>query len=90
MKRALVAILAAMVVSATPLVAVAQAPMGTELSMLEQAVHNQFGKLGISEYQMEDLTLGQLAEIKQVVGSSDYGDNEKKNQIMQIIERGTN
>jgi hypothetical protein len=55
--------------------------------MLEQAVHNQFDRLGISDYKMEDLTLGQLAEIKQVVGSNDYGQAEKKTQIMQIIER---
>ena len=36
---------------------------------------------------MEDLTLGQLAEIKGIVGSGGYSDGDKKEQIMQVIER---
>jgi hypothetical protein len=89
MKTPLKAILVAAAVSAAPFVAAAQS-MDRELTMLEQAVQNAFTRLGVTEYKMEDLTLGQLAEIKAVVGSGDYSPNEKKLQIMQIIERPTN
>jgi hypothetical protein len=88
MKKPLKAILVAAVVSASPFAAVAQ-PMDTELTMLEQAVHNAFSRYGVSEYKMEDLTLGQLAEIKGIVGSGDDSGGDKKAQIMQVIERGT-
>ena len=86
MKMPLKAILVAALVSASPVAVLAQ-DMDNELTMLEQAVHNAFTRYGVSEYKMEDLTLGQLAEIKAIVGSGDYSDGDKKEQIMQVIER---
>ena len=85
MNMPLKAMLVAAAVSVSPFAAVAQS-MDTELTMLEQAVQNAFSRLGVTEYKMEDLTLGQLAEIKAVVGSGDYSEADKKRQIMQIIE----
>jgi hypothetical protein len=87
MKKTIVAFLAASMVSAAPFAAFAQENMDHDLSMLEQSVQNSFAKLGITEYKMEDLTLGQLAEIKSITGSNDYSTSEKQKQIMQVIER---
>jgi len=58
--------------------------MDVGLSMLELAVSREFGKLGIDVDPMT-LSLNQLALIKAVVGSSDYGSDEKAAQIQAII-----
>jgi hypothetical protein len=89
MKKNMIAMLAATVVVATPMLATgafAQFAMG-ELNMLEQAANNHFVRLGISQVNMGDLTLSELAEIKQVLNSNDYNDADKKFQIEKILNR---
>ena len=89
MKKNMIAMLAATVVVATPMLttgAFAQYAMG-ELNMLEQAANNHFVRLGIESFDMGDLTLSQLAEVKQVLNSNDYNDADKKFQIEKILNR---
>jgi hypothetical protein len=89
MKKNMIAMLAATVVAATPMLATsafAQYAMG-ELTMLEQAANNHFVRLGITQFNMGDLTLSQLAEIKQVLNSNDYNYSDKKFQIEKILNR---
>lgn len=62
------------------------ATMDVGLSMLELAVSREFTKLGIDVDPMS-LSLNQLATIKAVVGSSDYNENEKAQQVKAIIAR---
>lgn len=62
------------------------ATMDVGLSMIELAASREFTKLGIDIDPMS-LSLNQLAQIKSVIGSSDYTVNEKKQQVEAIIAR---
>ncbi|MEO0911465.1 MAG: hypothetical protein AAFY59_00525 [Pseudomonadota bacterium] len=85
MKRTFIALSTATVLAAAAFAPAAVA-MDQELSMLEQAVNNQFGQLGIEDVAMGDLTLGQLALVKNVLESDDTTAN-KKRRIEAIISR---
>jgi len=86
--KSLVAILAAGMLSVSPLVISGALAMGNELTMLEDAINRDFAKLGIAKFEMGDLTLSQLAEIKRVLDSNDYSSSERKQQIEVILTRG--
>ncbi|MEM1266380.1 MAG: hypothetical protein AAGI50_10235 [Pseudomonadota bacterium] len=84
MKRTLIAVTTAAALSfagATTAVA-----MGEQLTMLEAAIDSEFQRLGIQDIGMGDLTLGQLALIKNVIESED-NTQEKRRRIMAIVDR---
>ncbi len=62
------------------------ATMDVGLSMLELAVSKQFSQLGIDTDPMS-LSLNQLANIKGVLGSSEFNKNEKTAAIKAAIAR---
>jgi len=86
MKKTLTAAVAAVMLTAAPFAAFGQT-MGEGLSMLEAAIDNQFSALGITDYQMGELTLSQLSTIRSVLSSSDYSQTEKKQQVEAILRR---
>ena len=57
------------------------------LTMLETGAKNEFTRLGITDVDPMTLTLQQLAEIKTVIGSSEWSGPEMKAQIEKIISR---
>ena len=85
MKKTLTVAVASAMLVASPFAATGAFAMGQELTMLEAAIDNQFNALGITDYQMGELTLSQLSLIRAVLGSSDYSQTEKKQQIEQIL-----
>ncbi len=85
MKRNLIALSTAVALSAAAFAPAAVA-MDQELSMLEQAINNSFSQLGIEDVSMGDLTLGQLALVKNVLEGDDTTSN-KKRRIEAIISR---
>jgi hypothetical protein len=58
--------------------------MGEGYNMLEAALMGDFERLGIPTETLDDLTLGQVAAIKNIVESED-NDNQTKGQIEAII-----
>jgi len=58
--------------------------MGQGYDMLTTALMNDFERMGISTDTLDNLTLSQVAEIKQVV-ESDAGDTQKKGRIEAIL-----
>ncbi len=62
------------------------ATMDVGLSMLELAVSKQFSQLGIDTDPMS-LSLNQLANIKAVLESSEYNQNEKAAAVKAAIAR---
>jgi hypothetical protein len=87
MKRSILTVCTAAVLAASPLSAVGAFAMDEELTMLEHSVNNEFAMLGITDYTMGELTLGQLAAIKAVTQNGDYSSSEKKNQIEVILDK---
>ncbi len=85
MKRSLIALstVAALTVTGFAPAAVA---MEQELTMLEAAINSSFSQLGLEDINMGDLTLGQLALIKNVVESDD-STTEKRRRIEAILSR---
>lgn len=64
----------------------AHSPMMSQgYDMLLAALVDDFERIGVEMDTMDNLTLGQLAAIKQVIESQD-SDNNKKGQIEAIIE----
>lgn len=59
--------------------------MGEALSMLELQAQNELRDYGFADTDVMDLTLSQLAKIKTISQSSDYGSNEKMRQIEQVL-----
>ena len=59
--------------------------MGEALSMLELSAQKELRDYGFSDTDVMSLTLTQLAKIKTISQSSDYGSNEKMRQIEQIL-----
>lgn len=58
--------------------------MGEGYDMLQAALVGDFERLGIPTETLDDLTLGQVAAIKNIVESED-NDNQTKGQIEAII-----
>jgi hypothetical protein len=59
--------------------------MGEALSMLELSAQKELRDYGFSDTDVMSLTLTQLAKIKTISQSSDYGSNEKMRQIERIL-----
>lgn len=59
--------------------------MGEALSMLELSAQKELRDYGFSDVDVMSLTLTQLATIKTISQSSDYGSNEKMRQIERIL-----
>jgi hypothetical protein len=59
--------------------------MDVGLSMLELAADAALKKYGFADRDVMDLTLTQIAAIKGVTSSNDYGDNERRQQIGVIL-----
>jgi len=59
--------------------------MGEALSMLEIAAKRELVAIGLSDVDPMSLSLSQLAQIRSVMGASDYNENEKALQIKQIV-----
>jgi len=64
--------------------AVAQT-MDEGLSMLELAAERELKAIGLDDVDPMSLTLNQLALIKTITSSSDYGVNEKAKQVQAIV-----
>lgn len=60
--------------------------MQQELTMLELAVGNAMNRLGITGYDINELTVGQLAQIKGEI-ESDNSDGVKKRNVEAIIAK---
>jgi hypothetical protein len=59
--------------------------MGEALSMLEIAAQRELTAIGVTDVDPMSLSLSQLAQIRSIMGSSEYNENEKSNQIKQIV-----
>lgn len=59
--------------------------MGEALSMLELSAEKELRDYGFADTDVMSLTLSQLAHIKNISQSSDYGSNEKMRQIERIL-----
>jgi hypothetical protein len=59
--------------------------MDVGLSMLELSADVALKKYGFEDQNVMDLTLTQIAAIKAVTSSNDYGDSERKQQIGVIL-----
>ena len=60
--------------------------MSEGYDMLTAALANDFERLGLDTAGLDNLTLGQIAAIKQVADSSD-SDGEKRNRIEAIVNQ---
>ncbi len=86
MKKFLVAVALATALSAGAASAQSDTAEMTEgLTMLETGAAKELTKIGITDVDVMDLSLSQLAQIKSVLESSDYNVNEMKNQVMSIV-----
>lgn len=86
MKTALTAFALATGLLAAPAIAQdANMTMDVGLSMLELAAHKELSQYGFGDFDVMDLSLNQLAKIRYVAGASDYSENDRKQQIKQII-----
>ena len=74
----------AVVMAASTGAALAQT-MDEGLSMLEVAAKRELTEIGLTDVDVMTLTLNQLALITTITGSSDYGVNEKAQQVQAII-----
>jgi len=59
--------------------------MDEGLSMLEVAAERELKAIGLDDVDPMSLTLNQLALIKTITASSDYGVNEKAKQVQAIV-----
>jgi hypothetical protein len=84
MKRILTAIAVAASLAA-PAALAQDGEMGEALSMLEIAADRELKAIGITDVDPMSLSLNQLAQIRSVMGSSEYNTNEKANQIRRIV-----
>jgi hypothetical protein len=82
MKNMLAAV--AVALAATTGAALAQS-MDEGLTMLETAAKRELTQLGLTDVDVMTLNLNQLALIKTITASSDYGVNEKAKQVQAII-----
>jgi hypothetical protein len=82
MKRLALALVLASGALAAPVFA---QDMGEALSMLELSAQKELRDYGFADTDVMSLTLTQLAEIKTISQSSDYGSNEKMRQIERIL-----
>ncbi|MBM2577146.1 hypothetical protein JQC91_12630 [Jannaschia sp. Os4] len=78
-----IATLATVAMLALPGAASAQS-MGQGFDMLTSALVNDFTRMGISLGLLDDVTLGELAAVRNVLNSSE-SDNQKKGQIEAIL-----
>jgi len=89
MKRSLTALALAATLSAGGAgIAAAQsttATMDVGLTMLELAVGNEFRKLGMSDVDLQSLSLHQLSQIKAIFEDRDYTNTERAEQVRKII-----
>ncbi|MBA3324852.1 MAG: hypothetical protein H0T41_06155 [Rhodobacteraceae bacterium] len=86
MKKFLVAVALATALSAGAASAQSDTAEMTEgLTMLETGAAKELTKIRITDVDVMDLSLSQLAQIKSVLESSDYNVNEMKNQVMSIV-----
>ena len=86
MKKFLVAVALATALSAGA--ASAQndtAEMSEGLTMLETGAAKELTRIGITDVDVMDLSLNQLAQIKSVLESGDNTANEMKNRVMTIV-----
>ncbi len=59
--------------------------MDVGLSMLELSADRELTRYGFRDVDVMDLTLNQIAKIRYVATTSDFNDNDRKQQIEQII-----
>jgi len=83
MKRLALAL--ALASSATLAAPVFAQDMGEAISMLELQAQKELRDYGFADADVTGLTLSQLAQIKTISQSSDYGSNEKMHQIERIL-----
>ncbi len=88
MKRLIAAAAVATALSTTPLWAQAEPTMDESLSMLEVAAKRELTAIGLTDVDPMALSLNQLAQIRSVMGSSEYSENDKASQIRRIVEGG--
>ena len=89
MKRSLLAVCTAAVLAASPFAGSAFAMDKEQTERTPSLLPVEFAMLGITDYTMGELTLGQLAAVKAVTQNGDYSTSEKKQQI-EVILRGSN
>jgi hypothetical protein len=66
-------------------ISLANRTMDVGLSMLELSADMALSKYGFGDQNVMDLTLTQIAAIKAVTSSGDYGDSERKQHIGVIL-----
>lgn len=59
--------------------------MDVGLSMLELSANTALSKYGVGDQDVMDSTLTQIAAIKAVTSSNDYGESERRQQIAVIL-----
>ncbi len=59
--------------------------MDEALSMLEIAAKRELSAIGVTDVDPMALSLSQLAQIRSIMGSSEYSENDKAQQIKQIV-----
>lgn len=91
MKRTLIALgLALSLGTGAAGIAAAQsntATMDVGLSMLELAVGNEFARIGMTDVDLQSLTLSQLSEIKAILGDNELTNTEKQERARAVVER---
>jgi len=91
MKRTLIALgLAAILGTGAAGVASAQsntATMDVGLSMLELAVGSEFARVGMTDVDLQSLTLSQLSEIKAIFQDNELTNTEKAERAQAVIDR---
>lgn len=85
MNRLIAAVAIATAISTSPLLAQTETSMAESLSMLELAAQRELTQIGVTDVDVMSLSLNQLAQIRSVMGSSDYSENDKTSQIKQIV-----
>jgi hypothetical protein len=63
------------------------ATMDVGLTMLELAVGNEFSRIGMTDVDLQALTLNQLSEIKAILGDNDLTNTEKQERARAVVER---
>lgn len=63
------------------------ATMDVGLSMLELAVGSEFAKIGMTDVDLQSLSLSQLSEIKAILGDNELTNTEKAERARAVVNR---
>jgi hypothetical protein len=85
MKRMIAAFALASALGASAAWAQSDMSMDEALSMLEIAAQRELTAIGVTDVDPMALSLSQLAQIRSIMGSSEYNENEKAGQIRRIV-----